>query len=1204
MMVHSPGRLLVRSLRMTFLAVVMVSGICVICSSTKISLNTDTTNRKEACGPTGVCDCSFADIFTNVYCRDIQPHEVPRDIPSNATFLYIIMSEITRVPVDAFWNLTHLEELNLNENQIQEIPNLAFYNLTMLKVLELQNNKLRVLSPDVFARLPNLESLRLDHNQLQSLSSNIFENLTNLKHLYLQQNIISTLPGDIFRNLGKLSKLGIFDNMLKTLPSEIFQNSTSLVDIDLSLNNITSLPATLFSNLIQMEYLDLNENEIEILPDVIFADLHNLISVSLSGNPIATLPDELLFGLLSLYSVAFEGEKLEVIPESLFYNQSKLAEIFFRRNQIISVPERLFRGMSIGILSLSGNHISSLPEDLFENTTIYEALDLADNQLTEFPTAIIKANETMQFTILFLQSNRLTSINSGSFDNLINLRSVYLSDNSIHTVHGGDFNGPKLESIYLFANQLVEIIDNPFTGDMIKEVHLYGNNIRNLSNEFVTGVSNESLIFLNCASLSELPQAINAERMKCVNPQSLPELPAPLYHVMIFDYFQRSGFDCKLTTCVACRPGTYANRVTIGCLPCPIGGFYQDGIGQLSSVDNGVACKQCNKGTYVKSGGGSSTKDCEVCPGGTNQSTFAGYRACPCKEDYARTDRYGPCTLCQEDGVNCSADFKTLLPGYTWNWNFPDANLSNYERFITNLKQETHLLDSYTSYNETFPVIFQCPRKDSCANDDGNIIEGSCAEGYKGWLCSNCQRGYYSVLNVCMRCPSLAILITETCAFFLVCVVILLLLLWQKKEENNVLQERRTILDVLISRIKILLGFYQVVGEIFTSFHDINWTGPLVIIGSFISSLEMNILKLFVRPRCYDDRLVIDPKIEFFIGISLPIAIIILPSTYYLAKKVVLLYRQRFASANSQWSIGDLRSRSYTFVIVVLFIIYPGVCSSIFQLYPRACKTFFLDEQNRYFITRLRSNLDISCDNLGPYHYLAYFFTAVYVIAFPATLLYILWKRWQPEGEIDQEQRTDSADDGEGLHINRNGDDDDDSCNDMPDENTPLLRIPTNRCGLQATTSSWLIFLCENYKEQYWFWEVIELTRKVSQTLLITLFGWEDRLTVLLTTCISVVFLVLHARYRPMKSSYEQGLQMLSLAVIFINVLVAANEIPENYEGPVSTILIFLNILVIVIITGEVICIFLLHIKHMGLRSVLSSTMHVFRNSTTRCPQD
>lgn len=44
---------------------------------------------------------------------------------------------------------------------------------------------------------------------------------------------------------------------------------------------------------------------------------------------------------------------------------------------------------------------------------------------------------------------------------------------------------------------------------------------------------------------------------------------------------------------------------------------------------------------------------------------------------------------------------------------------------------------------------------------------------------------------------------------------------------------------------------------------------------------------------------------------------------------------------------------------------------------------------------------------------------------------------------------------------------------------------------------------------------------------------------------------------------------MLSLAVIFINVLVAANEIPENYEGPVSTILIFLNILVIVIITGE-----------------------------------
>ncbi|PIK56397.1 hypothetical protein BSL78_06710 [Apostichopus japonicus] len=426
-----------------------------------------------------------------------------------------------------------------------------------------------------------------------------------------------------------------------------------------------------------------------------------------------------------------------------------------------------------------------------------------------------------------------------------------------------------------------------------------------------------------------------------------------------------------------------------------------------------------------------------------------------------------------------------------WNWDFPDADLSNYKQFIANLKKENRLLDSYTSYNETFPVIFECPRQESCINDEEKI-EGTCAEGYQGWLCYNCQPSYYSVLNVCVHCPNIAILILETSAFFIACVLIMVFILWQMKKEDGS-HETRTILDVIISRIKLLLGFYQVVGEIFTSFHDINWTGPLVIIGSFISSLEMNILKLFVRPRCYDDRL-----------------------------KVYVICRRRFVTTNLEGSFEGLKSKLFTCVVVLLFIIYPS--------------TFFLDDNSRYYIKRLRSDLDVSCDNLG-----------------------------SGQQGLDEVFRHDQ--------VHEDNDDD--------DEDSPLI-INDSRPTEATMTTPWLEFLCENYKDDFWFWEIIELTRKVSQTLLITLYGWEDRLTVLLTTCISVIFLVLHARYRPMKNPYEQHLQMLSLTVIFINVLVAANGIPDTYEDPVSIVLIILNVLVLMIISGEVLCTAILHVKHTG----------------------
>ncbi|PIK44904.1 hypothetical protein BSL78_18242 [Apostichopus japonicus] len=206
------------------------------------------------------------------------------------------------------------------------------------------------------------------------------------------------------------------------------------------------------------------------------------------------------------------------------------------------------------------------------------------------------------------------------------------------------------------------------------------------------------------------------------------------------------------------------------------------------------------------------------------------------------------------------------------------------------------------------------------------------------------------------------------------------------------------------------------------------------------------------------------------------------------------------------------------------------------------------DQDRKFNVTRLRSDFDVDCTGLQVYHVSAFILTVIYVIAFPAALLYLLCKNF-----CLPTRKKDSLID------------------DLPPDNTD---DPTD---LSALTNSptypsppiWLNFLSENYKREFWFWEIVELARKVTQTLLITLFGWEDRLTVILTTCISVLFLLLHARYRPMKSSYEQGLQMFSLTVIFINVIVAANDFPDEHENSIITVLVVLNVIVLVIIAGK-----------------------------------
>lgn len=508
---------------------------------------------------------------------------------------------------------------------------------------------------------------------------------------------------------------------------------------------------------------------------------------------------------------------------------------------------------------------------------------------------------------------------------------------------------------------------------------------------------------------------------------------------------------------------------------------------------------------YVKNGHGTSAQNCEVCPEGTNQSIEAGFRACYCKKNYARMDRYGMCFQCPQDGMICDQGYQALRAGYMWDWNISTANITHYANFVANLMEETDSPNLPTTYTGEVPRIFKCPRTESCPNDNDNLA-GNCAKGYTGWLCTRCEPGYYSVLTSCVPCPTLALPIFEGFVFVLVCVVVCFSFFWRSSPKKITKEgTNRTVVGIIIARVKILLGFYQVVGEIFTSLHDIKWVSSLIAVGKLISAVETNIVRMFIRPRCFDIKLDVNPKIQFIIGAVSPIAVGFFLFVFYLVRNLYVRYKFSTMGGMVLRSYFErLKGQLFACLIVLYFIMYPPVCSTIFSVYPLCCESFHLGANNTFTIKRLRSDLDTDCTDLRPYHISAYVLTVMYVITFPLWLFWLLHKNYSWVTRKDE------------FIINN------DSSGEINDSNSSLISHQL----MENSRPPWITFLCENYKRKFWFWEIVELIRKVTQTLLITLFGWQNRLTVIITTFISVIFLLLHARYRPMKSTYEQGLQV------------------------------------------------------------------------------
>ena len=118
--------------------------------------------------------------------------QVPTDIPTDVTRLYLGYNDITALGDCEFCPYTQLLELHLYNNLISVISSSAFQNNTVLEHLALGSNQL-VVVPDLHFIAETLRELRLADNQITSISSTAFDECTALMNLYLHGNPLTAV---------------------------------------------------------------------------------------------------------------------------------------------------------------------------------------------------------------------------------------------------------------------------------------------------------------------------------------------------------------------------------------------------------------------------------------------------------------------------------------------------------------------------------------------------------------------------------------------------------------------------------------------------------------------------------------------------------------------------------------------------------------------------------------------------------------------------------------------------------------------------------------------------------------------------------------------------------------------------------------------------------------------------------------------------
>ena len=594
-----------------------------------------------------------------------------------------------------------------------------------------------------------------------------------------------------------------------------------------------------------------------------------------------------------------------------------------------------------------------------------------------------------------------------------------------------------------------------------------------------------------------------------------------------------SGDFVGATVCTQCSVGTETNEDHDRCVPCPpgrcacltchienisrAGGFYQDAAGQN-------ACQFCVPGTYVPLGKspGISAADCVVCPTGTNTTEFANYRACSCLDNHYRFDRFGQCYMCSPDkGQKCSNDYVSVQPGYWISWNISDnynsTQLENeYIRFVENLEitSNDYPRDSSTKYKNPFPRIHPCPIPESCNGTDsanGRIRESDmCSRGYEGPLCAVCQSAYYSLFKKCYKCPSTWRTVLQIAGAAVLFVAVMLILYFADNAQNS---DTKTLVDHIAAKFKIILGFGQVMSGVLQAVAYIPWPQVLLSFGKSLKIIELNVIAV-ATPSCLTNSLRLDALETPIFTVSCQAAVICFVWTYY-AIRYGLLPKCCESTAATARTLSSARTSCLRNTWWILFVCYPATTAQIVAVLPYkpwTCLDLCLssDVNQPFCKWYLKADLSLQCDYSDSTLWIVCWSLMIYVIGLPVLMLAGLYFKFKHAKKSTT-----------GLGYD-----------ELSEEIQALQPL-----GLRDNFILSLHFLDENYKSNFWYWEVTEIMRKFLLTCGIQFFGQKSHSDIAIAALLANLFLLLHAQFNPIKRKADHWLQLLSLLVISLNLM-------------------------------------------------------------------
>eukprot|EP01045_Picozoa_sp_COSAG04_P008546 COSAG04_NODE_476_length_13722_cov_16.614707_1_plen_903_part_10 len=396
--------------------------------------------------------------------------------------------------------------------------------------------------------------------------------------------------------------------------------------------------------------------------------------------------------------------------------------------------------------------------------------------------------------------------------------------------------------------------------------------------------------------------------------------------------------------CIPCEPGTHRNEGESVCEQCPDGTHSSDGVECMacqpgtSPTDARDGCVACEAGKHSTNG-----VECRVCPPGQQPNEFQtacercignafspdGRECHDCPARNAPNDERTDC-FCQVDTYNAQQLGLVTCRGAA----FRSDGVATDECAVCPTCMDCSVIGTTTlksgwAFFGAAGEAYRCPGADkdfeACppliVNNNTTMDDSTCATGYEGPVCGNCEPEYnhLKVGNPCEPCDDGVINLPLVIGLFFGTMVVGGAIV---SGVVGVLQDNGIITD-----LRILVGFYQILGQA-GNVLDLVFPYPLPELVGFIKLMFLDIRKV-VMLDCWD--------IGGFYGkiitniVVVPAFIVTVCYLIYVSQKRTLMAVIAAGAADTT-GLETLKVKLKQNLFVGIFLVYPTITTTLFRV--------------------------------------------------------------------------------------------------------------------------------------------------------------------------------------------------------------------------------------------------------------------------------